>query len=165
VDCLGALKKTVLVTGIFRFHRLAQYLTQRTKGSVGFVIGVPLLSKMLDEHFYNDLSGGILEAMGRLFLPGVKLLVHPGYDPVDGKFVTGHTLKVPEPIREIHEYLVRRGKIVDLSGTEKDLPACSSSEILRNIRCGKAGWQQNVPTPVAKLIQRRRLFGYQAGAK
>jgi len=165
VDCLGALKKTVLVTGIFRFHRLAQYLTQRTKGSVGFVIGVPLLSKMLDEHFYSDLPGGILEAMGRLFLPGVRLLVHPGYDPVDGKFVTGHTLKVPEPIREIHDYLVRRGKIVDLSGTEKDLPPCSSSEILRNIRSGRSGWQQNVPTPVAKLIQRRRLFGYQAGRK
>ena len=95
---------------------------------MGFVIGVPLLSKMLEEQFYSDLPGGILEAMGRLFFPGVKLLVHPGYDPADGKFVTGHTLKVPEPIREIHEFLVRRGKIVDLSGTEKDLPACSSSE-------------------------------------
>jgi hypothetical protein len=103
--------------------------------------------------------------MGRLFLPGVKLLVHPGYDPADGKFVTGHTLKVPEPIREIHEFLVRRGKIVDLSGTDMDLPPCASSEILRNIRNGKSGWQDNVPTPVAKLIQRRRLFGYKAGKK
>ena len=103
--------------------------------------------------------------MGRLFLPGVKLLVHPGYDPADGKFVTGHTLQVPEPIREIHEFLVRRGKIVDLSGTDQDLPPCASSEILRNIRNGKSGWQDNVPTPVSKLIQRRRLFGYKAGKK
>ena len=165
VDCLGELKRNVMVTNVFRFHRLAQYLTQRTKGSVGFVIGVPLLSKMLEEQFYSDLPGGILEAMGRLFLPGVKLLVHPGYDPADGKFVTGHTLRVPEPIREIHEFLVRRGKIVDLSGTEKDLPACASSEIMRNIRSGKSGWQENVPAPVAKLIQRRRLFGYKAGKR
>lgn len=162
VDCLGELKRNVMVTNVFRFHRLAQYLTQRTKGSVGFVIGVPLLSKMLEEQFYSDLPGGILEAMGRLFLPGVKLLVHPGYDPADGKFVTGHTLRVPEPIREIHEFLVRRGKIVDLSGSEKDLPACSSSEILRNIRGGKKGWEGNVPAPVAGLIRRRRLFGYRA---
>jgi len=52
--------------------------------------------------------------------------------------------------------------IVDLSGVEKDLPACSSSEILRNIRGGKAGWEVNVPPAVAGLIRRRRLFGYRA---
>lgn len=162
VDCLGALKRTVMVSNIFRFHRLAQYLTQRTKGCVGFVIGVPLLSKMLEEQFYSDLPGGILEAMGRLFLPGVRLLVQPGYDPVNGAFVTGHSLVVPEPIREIYEYLVRTGRIVDLSGEEKDLPSCSSSEILRNIRSGKKGWEKNVPSPVANLIRRRRLFSYRA---
>jgi len=162
VDCMGALKRTVMVTNIFRFHRLSQYLTQRTKGSVGFVIGVPLLGKMLEEQFYSDLPGGILEAMGRLFLPGVKLLVHPGYDPVTGAFVTGHTLTIPEPAREVYEFLVRTGRIVDLGGTEKDLPHCSSSEILRNIRSGKKGWEQNVPAPVASLIRRRRLLGYRA---
>jgi hypothetical protein len=117
---------------------------------------------MLEEQFYSDLPGGILEAMGRLFLPGVKLLVQPGHDPASGIFVTGHTLTVPEPIREIYEYLVRTQRIVDLAGTEKDLPSCSSSEILRNIRAGKKGWEENVPKPVANLIRRRRLFGYRA---
>jgi hypothetical protein len=162
VDCLGALKKTVLVTGIFRFHRLAQYLTQRTKGSVGFVIGVPLLSKILDEEFYNDLPGGILEGMGRLFLPGVKLFVHPGYDPLSGMYVSGHTLTVRKPAEDLHRYLVSKGRIVDLAGTEKDLPPCASSEILRNIRNAKIGWEKNVPSAVATLIRRRRLFGYRA---
>ncbi len=162
VDCMGALKRTVMVTNIFRFHRLAWYITQRTKGSVGFVIGVPLLAKMLEEQFYSDLSGGILEAMGRLFLPGVKLLVQPGHDPVTGAFVTGHNLTVPEPIREIYRYLVRTGRIVDLAGEERDLPPCSSSEILRNIRSGKKGWEKNVPAPVVHLIRRRRLLGYRA---
>jgi hypothetical protein len=165
VDCLGALKRTVLVTGIFRFHRLAYYLTQRTKGSVGFVIGVPLLSKILDPEFYSDLAGGILEGMGRLFLPGVKLFVHPGYDGVTGKYVTGHSLSVPKASRDLHQFLLHQGKIVDLAGTEKDLPVCASSEILRNIRCGKSGWQESVPNAVAALIQRRRLFGYQAGKR
>jgi hypothetical protein len=162
VDCLGALKKTVLVTGIFRFHRLAEYLTQRTKGSVGFVIGVPLLSKILDEDFYNDLPGGILEGMGRLFLPGVKLFVHPGYDPLSGMYVSGHTLTVRKPAEDLHRYLVSKGRIVDLAGAEKDLPPCSSSEILRNIRNAKVGWEKNVPSAVASLIRRRRLFGYRA---
>jgi hypothetical protein len=162
VDCMGALKRLVMVTNIFRFHRLAQYLTQRTKGCVGFVIGVPLLGKMLEEQFYSDLPGGILEAMGRLFLPGVKLLVHPGYDPVTGAFVNGHSVTIPEPAREVYEFLVRTGRIVDLGGTEKDLPHCSSSEILRNIRAGKKGWENNVPGPVASLIRRRRLLGYRA---
>jgi hypothetical protein len=76
--------------------------------------------------------------------------------------VTGHTLTVPEPIREIYEYLVRTGRIVDLAGEQKDLPSCSSSEILRSIRSGKKGWEKNVPGPVATLIRRRRLFGYRA---
>jgi hypothetical protein len=165
VDCLGALKRTVLVTGIFRFHRLAHYLTQRTKGSVGFVLGVPLLSKILEPEFYSDLPGGILEGMGRLFLKGVKLFVHPGYDGVTGKYVTGHTLTVPRSSRDLYHFLIHQGKIVDLAGSERDLPSCASSEILRNIRNGKSGWQENVPPQVAKLIQRRRLFGYKAGKK
>lgn len=121
VDCLGALKRTVLVTGIFRFHRLAHYLTQRTKGSVGFVLGVPLLSKILEPEFYSDLPGGILEGMGRLFLNGVKLFVHPGYDGVTGKYVTGHTLTVPRASRDLYHFLIHQGKIVDLAGSEKDL--------------------------------------------
>jgi hypothetical protein len=165
VDCLGALKRTVLVTGIFRFHRLAHYLTQRTKGSVGFVLGVPLLSKILEPEFYSDLPGGILEGMGRLFLKGVKLFVHPGYDGVTGKYVTGHTLTVPRSSRDLYQFLIHQGKIVDLAGGERDLPSCASSEILRNIRNGKSGWQENVPPQVAQLIQRRRLFGYKAGKK
>ena len=165
VDCLGALKRTVLVTGIFRFHRLAHYLTQRTKGSVGFVLGVPLLSKILEPEFYSDLPGGILEGMGRLFLKGVKLFVHPGYDEVTGKYVTGHTLTVPRSSRDLYHFLIHQGKIVDLAGGEKDLPSCASSEILRNIRNGKSGWQENVPPQVAQLIQRRRLFGYKAGKR
>ena len=119
VDCLGALKRTVLVTGIFRFHRLAHYLTQRTKGSVGFVLGVPLLSKILDPEFYSDLPGGILEGMGRLFLNGVKLFVHPGYDGVTGKYVTGHTLTVPRASRDLYHFLIHHGKIVDLAGRRK----------------------------------------------
>jgi hypothetical protein len=103
--------------------------------------------------------------MGRLFLPGVKLFVHPGYDGVTGKYVTGHSLSVPKASRDLHQFLLHQGKIVDLAGAEKDLPVCASSEILRNIRCGKSGWQESVPSAVAALIQRRRLFGYQAGKR
>ena len=92
----------------------------------------------------------------------MRLFVHPGYDPVDGKYVTGHSLQISKGDRDLHRYLVNRGLIVDLAGVEKDLPACCSSEILRNIRGGKAGWEVNVPPAVAGLIRRRRLFGYRA---
>jgi hypothetical protein len=57
---------------------------------------------------------------------------------------------------------VSKGRIVDLAGAEKDLPPCGSSEILRNIRNAKTGWEKNVPSAVAGLIRRRRLFGYRA---
>ena len=66
---------------------------------------------------------------------------------------------------EVQHFLIHQGKIVDLAGSEKDLPSCASSEILRNMRNGKSGWQENVPPQVAQLIQRRRLFGYQAGKR
>ena len=92
----------------------------------------------------------------------MKLFVHPGYDSVTGAYVTGHTLSVPKASRDIHQFLLQQGKIVDLAGTEKDLPVCSSSEILRNIRGGRSGWEVNVPSGVAALIRRRRLFGYRA---
>ena len=75
VDLLAACGTTVLISDYVEYHRLAAYLSWRTTGRVGIVLGVPSLHDLFDEANYAQLPGGILESFGRLFKNG-----SPGID-------------------------------------------------------------------------------------
>ena len=48
-----------------------------TPESIYLVIGAGHLEKLFDEKYYTDISGGILESLGRLFDAKSQLLVFP----------------------------------------------------------------------------------------
>ena len=57
-------------------------------------MGVPSLVEILNEKYYTNLEGGILEALGRMFKGGLKLYVYPRIDEATGKIVTATQVKV-----------------------------------------------------------------------
>src|SRR5216110_1971236 len=85
VDILGALGLTVLISKFGEYYRLAAYLSRYTNRMVGLVMGVPSLIEILDEKYYLNLEGGILEALGRMFKHGLKLYVYPIIDEKTGE--------------------------------------------------------------------------------
>ncbi len=74
VDMLGALGKPVLISNFLRYHRLLTYLWRYTQRPIGLPLGLVRLRDIMDEKFYTDLPGGVLESLGQLFSQGREAL-------------------------------------------------------------------------------------------
>src|SRR5215467_12871316 len=83
-DILRALGYDVLISRFESFYQLAEYLSAYTNGLIGLAVGLPSVGKIADERYYEALSGGTLEATGRLFKRSVKMYVYPQLDPTTG---------------------------------------------------------------------------------
>ena len=49
------------------YYKLSDYLSQYTKKQLRLSMGVNNFVEIFDEHYYEDLGGGILEAFGKMF--------------------------------------------------------------------------------------------------
>ncbi|HEY9509534.1 MAG TPA: TonB-dependent receptor, partial [Verrucomicrobiae bacterium] len=65
VDMLSALGKPVLISNFLRYHRLVTYLSRYTQKPIGLPLGLVRLRDVLDEKFYTDTPGGLLESVGQ----------------------------------------------------------------------------------------------------
>ena len=64
---LGSLGETVLITNFKEYYKLVEYFSLYTKKKIGLTMGVNNLVRIFDPKYYTHLSGGILEAFGKLF--------------------------------------------------------------------------------------------------
>ena len=77
VDLLSDLGFSVLISNYSEFYRLTTYFRRYTKEMVGVAMGINNLLEIFNEKYYENLEGGILESLGRLFRYAVKLYVYP----------------------------------------------------------------------------------------
>jgi len=160
VDMLGAMGRTVLISNYGAYHRLVDYLTRYTDCKVGLPLGIPAMAEILEEEYYKDLEGGILEALGRLFKTGVKLYVYPFMNP-NGDLVTADNFEVAPNLVHLYKHLLDNGFIESMNAYDASYLPIKSSGVLAKIRAGAAGWEKMVSPEVAKIIKERQLFGYQ----
>src|SRR5450755_1782718 len=106
VDTLGALGKPVLISNFLRYHRLVTYLSHHTQKPIGLPIGLVRLRDILDEKFYTDLPGGLMESLGQLFKNGAKLYVYPSLEKKTGQPYTVANLDVAPNLRHLYQHLV-----------------------------------------------------------
>ncbi len=160
VDMLGAMGRTVLISNYGAYYRLVNYLTRYTDRMVGLPLGIPAMAEILEEEYYKDLEGGILEALGRLFKTGVKLYVYPFLNP-NGELVTAENFEVAPNLVHLYRHLLDNGFIESMEGYNPSYLPIKSPGVLAKIRAGAAGWESMVSPEVAKIIKERQLFGYQ----
>jgi hypothetical protein len=67
----------VLVSVYPETYRLVEYLRRHTSEPIRLVAGVSSFARILEESFYQDLPGSILEGLGRLLATNVKVHVAP----------------------------------------------------------------------------------------
>jgi hypothetical protein len=158
-EILGALNKNVLISNYTRFDCVIQYLRQYTQEPAGLVVGVPILRAILDESYYRDLDGGILEALGRLFQGPVKLFVYPTLSP-NGNLQTADNLEFDSKQRDLYRYLQANGGIEPIREFDLAQLDIAPPGVLKMIRSGDPAWRDYVPPQAAELIQRQKLFGY-----
>jgi len=161
-DVLAACGMTVLISDYFEYHRLAAYLSWRTRERIAIVMGVPSIFELFDEKYYTELPGGILENFGRLLKNDLKIYVYPMQKSPGDEVQTIQTVKVkPSYLQPLYDYLVGRGSFVQLDNYNPKYLPIFSRDVLRHIATeGDESWDQMVPPQVAEIIRRRGFFGY-----
>lgn len=151
-DALQACGKTVLVSNFARFHSLATNLSHYTQRPIGIVLGLPLLEEIFVEKWYEDLDGGILEALGRLFKHRVRLYIYPSLCPeTDGLLDATHA-DVPQHLSHLFRYLVENGHIISLLPANMPSGSHTSSQQIRQMIVeGADDWKSLVPKEVLPL--------------
>ena len=160
VDTLGALGKPVLISNFLRYHRLVTYLSRHTRKPIGLPIGLVRLRDVLDEKFYTDLPGGLMESLGQLFKNGAKLYVYPSLDKKTGKLTTVENLEVAPNLRHLYAHLVENKFIENIANYNADALKVYSSDVLAKIHSGDETLSQIIPAPIFEVIKAKKLFGW-----
>jgi len=155
-EVLHALGHCVLVSRSQRNYALVETLSRYGPGRIGVALGVPTLRAITGDN-YEDLAGGRLEAIGRLFKNAVKLYVYPTFDADTGTVITADTLPVAPDMRHLYQHLLANRRIEALDG-DPALLRIRTSDVLARLRRGETGWETAVPETVATIVKQRRLF-------
>jgi len=160
VDILRALGRTVLISKFGEYYRLAAYLFRYTNKAIGLVMGVPSLIEILNEKYYTNLEGGILEALGRMFKGGLKLYAYPMIDEVSGKLVTATQIEVARNLRSLFRYLIDNQYVQEITDYHPEYLRIHPPDVLVRLQSGDRSWEQMVPPEVVRIIKKREFFGY-----
>jgi len=131
---------------------------------MGIILGVPNLKQIFEEKYYRHLSGGILEAFGRMFNRDLKVYLYPYQKQKDGELTISTNLQVHPRFRPLFDYLLYNNRIVDIDYDPKVLHIFSPV-VLRMIKNGIKGWEDLVPAYVDNVIKDKKLFGYKSSVK
>ncbi len=160
LETLAALRRPVLVSNIPENYRLEEYLSRYSDREIDFVAPAHILARVLHERYYEQLDGGLLESLGRLFKHGVRLLIYPSRNLKTGGVLTAENLVVSPKVEHLYKHLLSNNLIQPLEDYREDLFEISPSDVLASIQSRGKDWESKVPAPVASVIKTRRLFGY-----
>ena len=164
VDTLGALGKPVLISNFLRYHRLVTYLSRHTQKPIGLPLGLVRLRDVLDEKFYTDLPGGLMESLGQLFKNSAKLYVYPSLDKKTGRLTTVENLEVAPHLRHLYAHLVENKFIQNIAGYNPDALKIYAGDLLAKIHAGDEDLSRFIPPPVFEAIKAKKLFGWRRHA-
>jgi len=159
VRLLCSLGHTVMISNFQEYFKLVEYFSGYTRNRLGLTMGVNNLVDIFDEKYYRHLSGGILEAFGKLFFKDLKVYVYPMKDSKTGEYVTSENLKVHPRMKELYKFFKYNGKVVDIEDFNPETLNIFSRRVLKMIEAGEEGWEQMLPDGIADIIKEEGSFG------
>lgn len=157
---LCSLGHTVMISNFQEYYKLVEYFARYTKLRMGLAMGVSNLIDIFDEKYYRHLSGGILEAFGKLFFKDLKVYLYPMKDSETGEYINSENLKVHPRMKELYKFFKYNGKVVDIKDYNPEHMDIFSREVLQMIEENKDGWEEMLPAGVSETIKKKRLFNY-----
>ena len=157
-DLLGSLGQMVMISNFQEYYKLVEYFSQFTAERMGLTMGVNTFISLFDEKYYRHLSGGILEAFGKLFFRDLKVYLHPLKDPDTGEIITSDNLKVHPRMKELFKFFKDNGRVVDITDYNPEILDIYSREVHKMISEGKSGWEDMLPPKTTEMIREKRLF-------
>jgi hypothetical protein len=160
-ELLCSLGQTVMISNFQEFYKVVEYFSDFTKARMGLAMGVNNLVDIFDEKYYRHLSGGILEAFGKLFYRDLKVYLYP-MKGEDGTIINSDNLKVHPRMKELYKFFKFNGKVVDIANYDEKNLEIFSRHVLKMIVNGETGWEKMLPDGTADIIKQHKLFGYQS---
>lgn len=157
---LCSLGHNVMISNFQEYYKLVEYFSRYTKMRLGLAMGVNNLVDIFDEKYYRHLSGGILEAFGKLFFKDLKVYLYPMRDPETGEYTTSENLKVHPRMKELYKFFKYNGKVVDITDFNPDILNIFSREVLQKIEDNDEDWEEMLPAGVAEIIKEKHLFSH-----
>ncbi|MEN8667083.1 MAG: TonB-dependent receptor [Flavobacteriaceae bacterium] len=157
-ELLCSLGHTVLISKFQEYYKLVEYFNNYTKAKIGLTMGVNNLVDIFDEKYYRHLSGGILEAFGKLFFKDLKVYLYPMKDQKTGQIMTSNSVKVHPRMKELYKFFKYNGKVMDIIDYDPEVLDIFSRKVLEKISSNTPGWEEELPKGIAEIIKKKLLF-------
>ena len=159
-ELLCSLGLNVMITNFQEYYKLVEYFSEFTKERMALAMGVYNLIQIFDEKYYRNVSGGILEAFGKLFYRDLKVYMYPYKDGDSEVYITSENLKVHPRMKELYKFFKNNGKLIDILDYNPEILHIFSRKVLKMITSNEEGWEEMLPDGISELIKKDRLFGY-----
>ena len=161
-DILCNLGYNVLISNFQEYYKLVEYFSEYTRNrtQIGLAMGVNNLLAVFQEEYYSDLSGGIMEAFGKLFKRNVKVYLYPYMEKSTGELLDSNNLKVSDNLKELYKYFKLNNRIQDIENYDPENLKIHSRKILKMINECRLGWENKLPEHVADMIKEKGMFGF-----
>ncbi|HSP11516.1 MAG TPA: hypothetical protein VLO29_03235 [Salegentibacter sp.] len=153
---LCAMGHTVMISNFQEYYRVVEYFSQHTKAQMGLAMGVNTLTDIFNTKYYKHLSGGILEAFGKLFFKNLKIYLYPLKE--GDKILNSTNLEVEKGMKELYNFFNDNGRVVDIENYQPEILDIFSREVHKMIREGEEGWEDSLPEQTSKMILEEKLF-------
>lgn len=157
-ELLRSLGHIVMISKFQEYYKLVEYFNKYTKNRIGLTMGVSNLIDVFDEKYYRHLSGGILEAFGKLFFKDLKVYLYPMRDAETGQILTSNNVKVHPRMKELYKFFKYNGKVMDIIDYDPDIMHIFSRDVLQRLQKNEPGWEEMLPTGIAEVIKENNLF-------
>ena len=157
-ELLCSLGHSVMISKFQEYYKLVEYLHNYTKNRIGLTMGVNNLVDIFDEEYYRHLSGGILEAFGKLFFKDLQVYLYPMKNTETGQIMTSNNVKVHPRMKELYKFFKYNGKVMDIIDYEPEIMHIFSRDVLKRIINGEEGWEEMLPEGIAEIIKKKKLF-------
>lgn len=157
-DLLCSLGQTVMISNFQEYYKVVEYFSVHTKERMGLTMGVKTFIEIFDEKYYRHLSGGILEAFGKLFFRDLKIYLYPLKNPETGEITTSENLKVHPRMKELYKFFKDNGRVVDITDYDPEVLDIYSREVFRMIQEGIPGWETMLPETTTAMIKEKNMF-------
>ena len=155
---LCALGQTVMISNFKEYYKVVEYFSQFTSERMGLTMGVNTFMDIFDEKYYRHLSGGILEAFGKLFFKNLKVYLYPLKDRETGEITTSENLEVHHRMQKLFKYFKDNGRVVDITDYDPEILDIYSREVFQMITEGKSGWEDMLPEETTRMIKENNMF-------
>ena len=124
------------------YYRLVGFLARYTDRMIGLPLGIPAMAEILEEEYYKDLEGGILEASWPALEDRRQLYVYPFLNP-NGDLVTYRNFEVAPNLAHLYTHLLENGFVESIEATIQTISPLNRRRFSRKsepaLRAGN-GW-------------------------